>query len=123
MLHPLIRIPVVNRNSVPLEESHFFPKLPTELRLKIYRLAMKQRRLIELEWGPDLSIPTGFGNGSHHWCRVCPRSRKPPALMHVCSESREESQKVYQLRCSTATFPSTTQDFHHNTSGTTRMRT
>jgi hypothetical protein len=60
---------------------------------------MRQRRLIEIEWGPNLSIPTGFGNGSHHWVRVCPRSRRPPALMHACQESREEAEKVYKLRC------------------------
>jgi hypothetical protein len=89
-----------NSNSVPLEEFHLFPNVPPEIRLKVYQYAMsQQRRLIELEWGPNLSIPTELGNGSHHWVRVCPRSRQPPALMHVCHESREEAQKVYQLRC------------------------
>jgi hypothetical protein len=89
-----------NSNSVPLEEFHLFPDMPPEIRLKVYQYTMiQQRRLIELEWGPNLSIPTELGNGSHHWVRVCPRSRQPPALMHVCHESREEAQKVYQLRC------------------------
>lgn len=60
---------------------------------------MVQRRLIELEWGPNMDVPTGLGIGSHQWVRVCPRSRLPPALMHMCQESREEAQKVYQLRC------------------------
>lgn len=85
--------------SVPLKELHLFTMLPSELRIKIWHFAMKQRRLIEIESGPDYSIPTGFGNGTHHWCRVCPRSRQPPVLMHVCHESREEAEKVYKLRC------------------------
>jgi len=46
-----------------------------------------------------MSIPTGLANGSHYWVRVCPRSRRPPAIMHVCRESREEAEKVYTLRC------------------------
>ncbi len=35
-------------HSVRLEELNLFPKLPTELRLKVYRHAMTQRRIIEL---------------------------------------------------------------------------
>jgi hypothetical protein len=60
---------------------------------------MTQRRLIELEWGPNMDIPIRTNNGSHQWVRVCPRSRIPPALMHVCHESREEAKNVYTLRC------------------------
>jgi 2EXR family/KH domain len=92
-------IPITNSFSASLKEFHLFPKLPTELRFKIYRYAMLQRRLIELEWGPNMSVPTGIQGGSHQWVRVCPRSCQPPALLHVCQESREEAKTIYQLRC------------------------
>lgn len=75
-----------------------FSLLPAELRCKIWRKAMEIPRLIELEWGPNLSEITGVRQGNHQWRRVCPRSRQPPAVFHVNRESRHEALSVYSLR-------------------------
>lgn len=67
-------------------------------------------RLIEIEYGPatrDGVTLTGYIMcGSHGWRRVSPSSRKPPAVFHVCFESRKEALRVYQKR----TFDMKSQD-------------
>jgi hypothetical protein len=67
-----------------LDEFHPFYSLPFELRLKI--------------WGMDLSTPREV----NIICQVQGRfttfksSNRPPALLHVCRESREEALKIYR---------------------------
>ncbi|KAF8848696.1 hypothetical protein BDZ45DRAFT_262228 [Acephala macrosclerotiorum] len=93
-----VRTSSADMYSDPLLQFQPFPRLPIELRLKIWRHAMNEPRLIELEWGPDLSEITNSHRGSHQWHRVCPRSRQPPALLHTNQESRYEALLVYSLR-------------------------
>ena len=77
-----------------------FPTLPAELRLKIWGFAMNEPRLIEIEYGPnrDNEDGSGLSMGNHQWTRVCPRSTRPPTVLQVCQEGREEGQKYYHQR-------------------------
>ncbi|KAK0113938.1 hypothetical protein ONS96_014787 [Cadophora gregata f. sp. sojae] len=84
----------------PLTEFHLFPRLPTELRLKVYKyvslvprivsLAFKQNKERLALFGPTYKDPEIV----HRRVIACPRSRVPP-LMHVHHESRQESMQVY----------------------------
>ncbi|CZR55893.1 uncharacterized protein PAC_05781 [Phialocephala subalpina] len=73
--------------SKPLTYFHPFPRLPIELRLKMYHIAMQEPRLIGIEWIRN--------ENSYH---VVPSSRTPPALFHLCQESRAEASTVYEKR-------------------------
>ncbi|KAE8442750.1 hypothetical protein EG329_002890 [Mollisiaceae sp. DMI_Dod_QoI] len=85
------------RHCGPLMVFSPFPRLPAELRCKIWRFAMTQPRLIEMEWGPSRN-DENISMGTHQWHRVSPRSRIPPAVFWVNAESRAEATIVYTLR-------------------------
>lgn len=76
--------------STPLTTFQLFPKLPIEIRLRIYRLAAHEPRLIELE---HLN-----GYFSHYGYQVARQSRQAPALLQLCRESREEGIHFYEKR-------------------------
>lgn len=64
---------------------------------------MSWPHIIEIEHGPAIRNNENLseiwlGSGIHTWRRVCLTSRKPPAILHVNSEAREEAKKVYELR-------------------------
>jgi hypothetical protein len=82
--------------SVPATKFTLFPELAAELRAKIWYWAAQHPRLIEIEYVPA-SDPSNTP-GSHPEHRVCPKSRRPPTLLHINRESREEAMKVYRLR-------------------------
>jgi hypothetical protein len=70
-----------------LSEFELFPKLATELRLKIWNFAAYQPRLIEVE----------HARNAHRSLSVTTQSRLSPVVLRVCKESREEGLKVYSL--------------------------
>jgi 2EXR family len=64
----------------------FFPKLPMELRLKIWTLALPGPRIIEIY--QNFNIGIRFGNEIQ-------ANNPPPALFHVNREAREVASKKY----------------------------
>ncbi|CZR55894.1 uncharacterized protein PAC_05782 [Phialocephala subalpina] len=82
-----------NIESQPLTKFHPFKRLPIEIRLKIYRITFSFPRIIELQAGP------GRRNVSRRRTyQACPRSRIPPSILGVWSESRIEAMKFYEKR-------------------------
>ncbi|KAH6721052.1 hypothetical protein BKA61DRAFT_665812 [Leptodontidium sp. MPI-SDFR-AT-0119] len=84
-----------------LTEFHLFPKLPIELRMKVYKLASRQPRIVSLEFKHDIKDPVvRYANLEdldqiHRAIRVCPASRVP-VLMQVHRESRQECMVLYK---------------------------
>lgn len=77
---------------VTLEKFHKFPKLPTELRLKIWKATFPRPRIIPL----GCSYRNTLGNYGLKWFQ--PSFAPPtPISLHVNSESREEALKSYEL--------------------------
>ncbi|KAE8441105.1 hypothetical protein EG329_005872 [Mollisiaceae sp. DMI_Dod_QoI] len=74
-------------------EFHSFPKLPTELRLKVWRYHMEVPRILEMNLGRHGSWIDGYT-----WARVTRKGRQPPAILHTCREARKEAKEVYELR-------------------------
>jgi len=65
-----------------------FPKLPIEVRLRIWRTCANQGRLIEIEQSTTWA--------REHWdVTVCRPSRQTPTILRVCKESRNECMKLY----------------------------
>lgn len=105
----------------PLTEFQPFPRLPIELRLKIWKLASLQPRIIAIKFAADaVKPPMDFSlvrksysfysdeefariklalerEPVHQIVRVCPKSRVP-AMMHTNHEARVEAQRIYELR-------------------------
>jgi hypothetical protein len=69
---------------------YLFPDLPIELRLKIFKLAARHSRIIEIEAGKH-------GTQGANWSRVTPRSRGIPPILLVNREAREETLKFYAV--------------------------
>ncbi|KAG4428604.1 hypothetical protein IFR05_015915, partial [Cadophora sp. M221] len=84
-----------------LTEFHLFPKLPVELRLKVYKLASRQPRIVALESHHDMDDPVVRDANPkdrdklHRSIRACPASRVP-ILMQVHRESRQECMLLYK---------------------------
>lgn len=76
---------------------HFFPQLPTELRLAIWRECLSPR-VVELDnsWDegayPDLKFPPCTLR------RTTGINRCPPAISRVCRESRQVALETYHIR-------------------------
>lgn len=62
-----------------------FPKLPTELRLRILRFAAQAPRMVQIS------------RESGCWKAQDKRTKPVPSLLHVSRESRKEILKVYEL--------------------------
>ena len=72
---------------------HPFPKLPVELRLKVWKHALPERRVVEIDYD--------------RWAGWFPRRKaahEPSALLAACKESREEFLRVYSLQISRKTI-------------------
>jgi hypothetical protein len=79
-------------------EFHLLPKLPIELRHKIWRLTARPRII------PVLQIPRGSGRYLSFWQSlpdpVVPfayTTQPPPIILSICHESRTEGLKIYRL--------------------------
>lgn len=75
--------PITSEISMKNDTFILFPKLPIELRLKIWDTAMPEARILKVLWSED----RGFYTDS-----------TAPAVLHVCSESRTVARKILQLR-------------------------
>ncbi|TAQ91016.1 hypothetical protein B7494_g601 [Chlorociboria aeruginascens] len=90
-------------DNVSLTKFTRFKDIPAELRLKIWGMVAREERIIELEheFGPgtpDDGIDYHDGvNRTHEKFQVTKRSSRPPALIEVNAEAREEGLKFYQL--------------------------
>ena len=66
---------------------HLFPRLPPELRVRIWSFSLP-RRVIELRsWGSGRYCPTKFSVTPH----------RLPVLFRICRESRNEALRLYKL--------------------------
>lgn len=85
-----------------LDSFHPFPRLPSEIRLKIWRLTMPGPRVVHVTYKQD-----SIG----HWKDPPPqdgiwgygRSQPSPLILQISHESRSEGLKKYSLRLDTAT--------------------
>ncbi|ESZ95294.1 hypothetical protein SBOR_4321 [Sclerotinia borealis F-4128] len=79
-----------------LSEFHCFPRLPLELRRKIWNTHLKQQqlsRIIEI-----VLDATHFVDNHRGYKATMQSSRVPPALRNpICREAREEALRTYQL--------------------------
>jgi hypothetical protein len=62
-----------------------FPKLPTELRLKIWKHALPGPRIVEIEWNPDTT----------QWFSPFESQSERSSLSHTNRESREIFHQIY----------------------------
>jgi hypothetical protein len=94
-----------NQQESPLSEFHFFPKLPTEVRLQIWALARPTARLIHanIETECQFEVPGDVCSKHFHLAIV---GRKAPSVLHVCKESRDFFLPTY-----TSSFDSTRTPF------------
>ncbi|KAF8854626.1 hypothetical protein BDZ45DRAFT_747323 [Acephala macrosclerotiorum] len=79
-----------------------FPKfedLPKELRLMVWEIHMQHPRIVELQSKVRTTNYRDPVNHEpfQHWVRVSSPSRQPPAILHVCKETRLEALKHYSL--------------------------
>ena len=80
--------------------SHFtlFPKLPVEIRLKIWREALPGPRIIDVcldvDYGECDYESYKASNGGFMFRTVLRANQPPPVVFHVCSESRRESLRI-----------------------------
>jgi len=73
-----------------------FPRLPAELRMKVWKYASHVTRNIDISTRILYlsSEPQGKGAApSYYYTSSCP----PPSILHVCKESRTEAMIYYQL--------------------------
>ncbi|KAL2131122.1 hypothetical protein VTI74DRAFT_5533 [Chaetomium olivicolor] len=85
-------------SSSPLTSFTFFPFLPTELRLQIYRHACAPR---------VVTLTHIRSHHHHHPTFHC--ATRPPVLLHISHESRAEGLRLY-VRCSLPTTATTTRN-------------
>ncbi|PVH70522.1 hypothetical protein DL98DRAFT_661119 [Cadophora sp. DSE1049] len=84
---PPIDLPV---RPMPLKEFTLFPKLPAELRSKVWRYATQVTRKVKLFELGSLSTKNG--------CDSKVEGQTPiPGVMQACQESRYEGAKIYKL--------------------------
>jgi hypothetical protein len=85
-------------SAVSLNEFTLFPKLPVELRLKIWRAALPGPRIIEAYYDYEESVNGDISDG------VIRTNQPPPVLLSVCHESREETLRKYITICKPENF-------------------
>jgi hypothetical protein len=85
--------------STPIE-FHPFLALPSELRLQIWRMALSIPRNV------NVACDTGiFQRGVPRSAKSFSSSERPPALLHVCRESRIEALRIYKPLFQTKSSP------------------
>lgn len=81
-------------------EFHLFQFLPNELRLQIWRVALSIPRNV------NVACNTGIlQRGVPRSARSFTSSERPPALLHVCRESRLEALRIYKPSFQTVSSP------------------
>jgi len=85
--------------SIATQTFTLFPKLPSELRLRIWELAL-QPRVIKVV-GSLVTVVGGRCDDNHHLIHIktayTPIDAAPPALLHTNHESRFFAQRTYTL--------------------------
>jgi hypothetical protein len=99
LLSHLPKLNVIDSICCPLETFTLFPNLPKELRLKIWNYATRQSRTLLLSgtWYLERTNLDKLQNESIE------NNNKVPAVLHTCSEARQEGLKHYTAcakRCS-----------------------
>jgi len=74
-------------DNIELKEFHLFPNLPIELRLKIWRFALPDSRLIEVRLPDRMFIVLG---GQKLWLAKQFNSCMPRALLYTNKKAQEE---------------------------------
>lgn len=74
-------------DSIPPKEENFplFATFPAELRVQVWQYVASFERIVEIQY---INRTQGFRHSA---------SPRPPAILHVCHESRYEALKVYKL--------------------------
>ena len=84
-----------------LTEFHLFQALPRELRLQIWGIALSIPRNVNIacdtrNFHPGLQSNTFQGQPPSPSLKSFTSSDRPPALLHVCRESRLEALRIYK---------------------------
>lgn len=87
----LALLPVPDYDSPKGETFTLFSDFPAELRLQVWQYAISFERVVEIQY-MNATIRHGA-------------SPRPPAILHVCRESRYEALKVYKLCFNTKKVP------------------
>lgn len=86
------------RNKEACTDFQLFPSLPTEIRLKVWTIALSVPRVVEIIPNPPEVYwhPANFGLAgpvpAKSWTSSCP----PPSLLHVNREARSEALDTYK---------------------------
>jgi hypothetical protein len=80
-----------------LNEFRLFPILPKELRLQIWGIALSAPRIVNIICDESIEIPS--------FAKSFTSSDPPPALLHVCRESRSEAFEIYKPLFQTKSSP------------------
>lgn len=79
----------------------YFPKLPVELRLQIWKHTLPGPRVIDVN--VDYVSPFHPKNHEKDFIQL---NCSPPVVLHICQESREVALNMYTLRLNTTSAPS-----------------
>ena len=82
--------------SIMPETFECFGDLPKELRLKIWKTASFIPRNVDV-WNKDIFLSRSNGEEAHLIPHRMHSRHPPPAILHVCCESREEALGHYVL--------------------------
>ena len=85
-----------------------FPRLPAEIRLKIWKNALPGPRIIRMELKHGVQVPLKEGEKKKPKVTRFISSRSRPVGLHVYRESRIEALKEYELAFPTKTSPAQT---------------
>ena len=86
----------------------YFPKLPAEIRLKIWKDALPGPRIIRIQLKFEPRQPRIEGQKKKPQVSRFVASRPPPIGLRVCRESRIEALKEYEIGFPTKTSPAQT---------------
>jgi hypothetical protein len=92
----------------PVASFSYFPKLPAEIRLKIWKNALPGPRIIRMELKYGARVPVKAGEKRKPKIAHFVGSRSRPVGLQVCRESRIEALKEYELAFPTKTSPAQT---------------
>ncbi|CZR66207.1 uncharacterized protein PAC_16108 [Phialocephala subalpina] len=89
----------VEKMDISAHKFTLFPRLPAELRLKIWFFALPRQRLVEIMVNETFDSYLSDASSEDRWSLV-KSVRSPtsvPAILHTCNESRVEALKYYHL--------------------------
>lgn len=92
----------------PAQRFTCFPKLPAELRLRIWKYALPGPRLVRIYLKLEPRQPRQEGEKKKPQVSRLTTSQPPPVGLRVCRESRIEALKEYELAFPTKTSPAQT---------------